>query len=455
MASLVTQSTREVLATALKTDVDGSGFYIGLARAETFTAGSNPSSLNEQRKIRHTLQSIKTVTGVSHVVPLVSWSSGAFNAYDDDLPSQTNYYVINSANEVFICLEQGKNPDGIVQNSTVEPTLSLQSAVHPNNPSYSWRTADQYLWRYLYKLSTLAISNFKSTSFFPVKEVTGSPSITEEVEQKSLQDSSAQQAGQILSLVIDDAGSGYTSSPTITIDGNGTGASFTCDVSGGVISRVRVDSAVGVGSHGTGYDFAKVNLSSGNAVLRAVIGPTEGLGAKPIEALRSKSLMMQTDFEGTETDTIVADNDFLQTVLLKDVTVYNSATIFSGNTGNALKALNITSGSAQTFVEDEIIEGGSSGAKAKVVHQKTGAPNHLIYFYQDEETGFTSFSGGGGETITRASDGAARGTTAGTPITDPDIDAYSGRLIHINTLGTAIDRQASQTEDAKIIITLG
>lgn len=460
MASLITQSGKELLVGSLREDVDSdfrsvSGYYIGLARSRTFTAGSNPSSLSEQRKIRETLQSVKTVNGVSHVAPLVSWSSAVFNAYDDDLPSQTNYYVVNSDNEVFVVIEQSKNTGGVAQASTIEPTTTLQTAEHATNPSYSFKTSDGYVWKFMYKLSGLAIANFKSTNYLPVKKVGTGATITEEVAQKSIQDSAA--AGEILSIAIDDGGSGYSSAPTITITGNGTSAAFECDVSSGAIVRVKVDSnGSGEMLGGSGYDYAKVSVS-GNASLRAVLGPRSGLQAEPVEALRSKSIVVQTDFEGTESDTILTDNDFLQAVLLKDITQQGSTDLFSANTGNGLDVLRLQTG-AGTFTEDELVTGGTSGASARVVHQEQvgGEPTEFLYIYQDEETGYGTFDSA--ENVAGSISGINRTVTnlALTPVIKPaDIDRYSGRILHINTLDTAIDRQSGQTEDVKAIIKLG
>lgn len=463
MASLVTQSGKELLVGSLREDIDSdfrtvSGYYIGLARSRTFTSGSNPSSLNEQRKIRETLQSVKTVNGVSHVVPLVAWSSTTFNAYDDDLPSQTNYYVTNSSNEVFLVVEQAKSAAGIAQASTIEPTTTLQSAAHPNNPSYSFKTSDGYVWKYMYKLSALAISNFKSTNYLPVKKITGTPTIVEETAQQGIQDSASTDAGQILSLVIDSAGTGYTTAPTITIGGNGSGAAFTCDISSGQIVRVRIDSdGSGVMDHGTGYDYANVTLSSGTGALRAVIGPRGGVQTDPVETLRSKTITVQTDFEGTESSTILTDNDFLQAILLKDITVQGSTDLFSANTGNALDALRLKKGSG-SFTEDELLTGSTSGAKARVVHQEqvSGEPVEFLYIYQDESTGYGLFdSGENVEGFTSSNNRTVTDSASRPLIEASDIDRYSGRILHINTLDTAIDRQSGQTEDIKAIIQLG
>lgn len=38
---------------------------------------------------------------------------------------------------------------------------------------------------------------------------------------------------------------------------------------------------------------------------------------------------------------------------------------------------------------------------------------------------------------------------------NPEIDRYSGDVLYINNLETAIDRTSTQTEDIKIVIDLG
>ena len=40
-------------------------------------------------------------------------------------------------------------------------------------------------------------------------------------------------------------------------------------------------------------------------------------------------------------------------------------------------------------------------------------------------------------------------------IVNPDVDAYSGDILYINTLASAVERSAEQTEDIRIVIQLG
>jgi hypothetical protein len=40
-------------------------------------------------------------------------------------------------------------------------------------------------------------------------------------------------------------------------------------------------------------------------------------------------------------------------------------------------------------------------------------------------------------------------------LVNPDVDAYSGDILYINTLASAVERSAEQTEDIRIVIQLG
>ena len=49
----------------------------------------------------------------------------------------------------------------------------------------------------------------------------------------------------------------------------------------------------------------------------------------------------------------------------------------------------------------------------------------------------------------------AGGTASIVNIVNPDVDAYSGDILYINTLASAVERSAEQTEDIRIVIQLG
>lgn len=442
MASTITNSFKRIFLDEL---LDSSeNFYAALSRSDAFAAPSIISSPKFQMDTRHGLIAAKIISGVSYVVPLVEWASGTvYNQYNNEDDAQTNFYVVNSNREVFLCVEQGKIPTtSTATDSIVEPTAGSAKF-----QTKTFATIDGYKWRYLYRMSNLAYATFKTNSFMPVKKMVDTNTlIAEELQQLILQDSSI--SGEILGIYIDSGGTGYTNTPTISITGNGTGGSFSAEINNGKIVAVRVDSDFVNGgfNHGSGYEYAKINLSTGDAVLRPIFGPYNGTAADPTMTLKANSIMFQTQFEEDEAGTILTnDNNFYQVALMKNLKKYNSDSDFSGNTGNALKILSVTSVTDRTgflgtfFTPDETIFG-------KFVAFDSDAGN-LLYYYQNDSTGFGIFDAG--DII------QCNGETASvTGRINPDFNAYSGDILYINNLNNPIDRSEGQIEDVRIVIQL-
>lgn len=451
MTAAVTNSLREYLLALFKSDIDSDGvpYHIGIARSEPITAAdaittANVGSVYNQEKFRHTLQSVKVLSNVSHVVPTVTWASDdTYEAYDNNNPFQTNFYVVNSLREVFLCVEQGK-----FSNGTARPVFDEPFASAVNNTTKSFRTSDGYLWKYLYKISNLAYGTFRTKSYTPVKKITNTnTTIPEEIVQLSLQDSAT--SGQILSIAIDSAGINY-SNPTITISGNGAGAKFVAEVTNNRIVNVRCDSnGFGGFLHGQGYDYAKVVVTDPEggtgAKLRAILSPKGGVNDDPTETLKSRALMLQTDFIGTEEDTIVAnDTEFYQVAVMKGLQVYDGDSAFVGNTGQAAKSLTLGTITG-SWIENDTFTNAEETTSGKVFY----LDGTTLYYYQDEETGFENFVIG--ENLINTEGGTAQILAK----VNPDVNPYSGEILYINTLDTAITREAAQTEDIRIVIQLG
>ena len=449
MTASVTNSFREHLLTLLKSDIDSDGvpYHIGIAQPDSDASTPlNSGSMYDQSKFRHTLQSVKVLSNVSYVVPTVTWQSEVqYEAYDNNNPIQTNFYVINSAREVFLCIEQGKNADGSAGNSFIEPT-----STRANQQPKTFQTGDGYLWRYMYKMSNLAYGTFRTKTYTPVKQVTNrATTIPEEITQIGLQDSSV--PGQILNIAIDNGGVNYTS-PTITISGNGSGAQFFAEVFDNKIVNVRCDSN-GLGNflHGTNYDYAQVVVTDpgggSGAKLRAVLSSRDGVNKDPVSTLKCREIMLQTDFIGTEENTIVANGtDFRQVGVIKGLEKYTTDSDFTGNTGQATKKLTLGSIQApESWIDNDTFSNALQTVTAKVFD----LDGTTLYYYQDEETGFENFS------LNESIINTAGGTASIVNLVNPDVDAYSGDILYINTLASAVERSAEQTEDIRIVIQLG
>ena len=443
MSASVTNDLRTFLLDQLKSDVEGGSgrYYVAISRSDDYTTSTNIDSRAEQFRFRNAMQAVKVLSNVSFVIPTITWQTNdVYEAYNDTNPNQTRFYVINSDNEVFICIDSPSTP------STVEPTSTLA-----NFKARTFATSDGYFWRYMYKMSNLAYGNFRTSKFTPVKKVTGTPTIAQEEQQLSLQDSAVD--GEILRLQIDSAGTGYPGIAPIMISGNGTGASFTANVSSGSIASISIDSdAFGEFLHGSGYDYAAADPIGGDGVLTPVFAPKGGLNADPVVSLKSNSLMLQVDMQGSENDTILVENDFRQIALVrnplksKDPSLSLPDSDFTGNTGIAAKSLNLTPLSVTgTFTEDTVFSTSIGSATAKVLFHDT--INQILYYYQDFETEFEFFTNG-----LTISDGTVSASIQSQNL--PDVDAYSGDILYLNNI-LAVDRSEDQTEDIRIVIELG
>lgn len=460
MPASATNSMREHLLSLFKADVDSASppYHIGIARSDPVPSDegiteATVGSLFNQEKFRHSLQSVKIMSNASYAIPVVTWESGQiYEPYDNNNPFQTNFYVINGEREVFLCLEQGRLDDGGVQEAFSEPTATIAK-----NQAKSFRTSDGYLWRYMYKISNFAAGSFQTRQYAPVKKITNrNTTIPEEVQQIRLQDSAI--GGEILGVIIDSGGDNYTN-PTITFTGNGAGARFVADIFDNRIVNVRCDSnGIGQFLHGAGYDYASITVTDpgggSGASLRPVVAPRNGIGDDPVRALKSRELMLQTDFVGREEGTIVANNtEFYQVGIIKGLQPYGAFadSAFNGNTGQAAKVLTVT-GVTGAWNEGDTFSNAEGTLTAKILYLDT----QTLYYYQDVETGFERPQAENGVfAVGMALANEVGGTATITSIVDPDIDAYSGEILYINTLEDGITREANQTEDIRIVIQLG
>ena len=445
MASSITGDAKKVLLDQFKQDLDSSGsrYYIGISGADSTGVG-----LLGQMRFRNEMQFVKIASANSFVVETYDWTSGeVYNAYDNENLNQIQFYVVNDLNEVFLCVETSKNSSGVAQPSTIKPTSALAAAY--DNTRRSFPTSDGYVWRYLYQMSGLAVNRFKTNDYMPVQQIRSESSISQLNEQRTLQNESID--GEIIGIAIDSGGSGYQFAPRLDIEGNGTGASFSVSLNNGKIVAVTVDSdGFGTISHGSGYDFAKIIPSAGDAVLRPIMGPKGGVNLDPVATLRADKLMVQTTIQDDENGTIpLADpnNDFRSVALLRKPNEFGSQTDYTGAVGNAMNYFTVSAGSG-TFTADEIFET-SAQVKGKTHWHDTS--NNRLYYIQNDSTGFGTFN----VTDTITSTTVPSTSKVIDADNNPEIDRYSGEILYINTLNSTIDRTSTQTEDIRVVIDLG
>jgi len=420
-------------------------YYVAIGKSDQWdsndivpTPSNNPSEI---KNLKDAMQSIKKIQAVSQVVPRNNWSSGTIYSQYDDLQAgypSPPYYVRTENAGVYICLETGRNANGVAVPSTVEPTSVNEK---------SFRTADGYVWKFLYTISAINRSNFQSSNFMPVQKQgdIDSNSTGIQLKQKSVQDAAI--AGQILNIVITNAGTGYNSNPTVRITdalGDSAEAIAIIDSATGTLARIRMTDSASTIKHGSGYTSPVISFIGGtptdSATARAVVSSNPGIGSDARVDLKSTGIMFHADIIGNDSNFIV-DQDFRQVALYKDPKDRLGAA-FTANTGNALKKMTLSS-VVTSFTKDKIIVGQDTEAKAYI----DNIDSNEIYYHQTSTTGFKLFNDN--EVITELN-GAGEGVTDSSRIL-PEVDTATGSILYIDNRAPVL-RSNSQDEDIKIII---
>lgn len=454
MTAIVTDSLRRKLAENFLDEVnngnDTNEYYIGIGKSDTYndldTVVDPRRTRREEREIRNNLQSVKKVAAASFVVPRYNWTSGTiYSGWDDNsigIP-QNSYYVLTEDNEVYICLQQGKNANGVANTSTIKPSYTDAGVTQLQ----AFETIDGYRWKFMYALSATRASSFLSAGYFPVEKVDWEDygdSVglnTFELQQLAIQRNSV--AGQILGATLTSGGSGYSSAPTVTISGNGTGAAATAYIAGGSVVKIEMNNESA--ACGVNYDYASISITGGGgtgATARPIISPVEGIAADPREDLKANAIMLNIKPDGAENGDFIVDNDFRQIGVFRNLKIFDSDASFTLASGRALRYMRM-SAAATSFTEDKLIRGISSNAAAYI----DDVDSDLIYYHQNENTGFIPFTDG--ETI-EESDGTGTGIADSASL-HSIVDAHSGEVLYIENR-TRIVRSSAQQEDIKAII---
>jgi len=447
MSAIITDYFKSQLVQNIFEDVADSAqnYYIGIGRSQDWDSSDTPTvpinSLREELQFRLNMQSVKRTADVSFVVPRKNWSSGSiYSGYNTNQVGQptNSHYVITDNNSVYICLEQGKSASGAGVASTVKPTSSA---------STPFKTADGYVWKFLYTLAAVDANKYLSANYMPVKlqDATDSASSATAIEQYSIQQAAVD--GQVAGITLTSGGSGYTSAPTVTIIGDGDSAEAVATILGGSVVKVEMRDSASTIFNGSGYNYANVVFSGGagiGAAARANLSYLGGFGSDPRIDLKSTALMFNAKPSGAENEDFIIGQDFRQVALMRNIKNAATDSDYSSETGSALDYMTLSSIST-AFSPDRTILGGTSGAKAYVDR----FDSDKIYYHQTEATGFIPFQSS--ESVTET-DGAGSGVI-GTPLTVGDINKFKGEVFYIDNRA-AIERSAAQTEDLKIIIQL-
>ena len=394
--------------------------YLFLGKSTVFpNDASPPTPVNSTANVEYTpwrdMFGAKRVlsSDVTHAIPRYDWISGTIYIYYDDqdtnLIESDNFYVVTDDYNVYKCLW---NAGGTA--STTKPT---------GTSTTPFTTADGYIWKFMYTVTTSRAIKFLTASYIPVQTLASDDGTTQWGVQTAAID------GGIHVIRVTAGGTGYGSAPAVTITGDGTGATANSTISGGIVTAVTITNP------GTGYSRATVTFASGAAAATAIISPKGGHGSNAIEELGGKYVMLNSRLDGSESNTITTSNEFRQVGLVRDPFLYGTSTRATASSYRQTFRYTLTSPSG-TFNLDETVTSGSNTASLveyTAPNLFTTLPVNLPF------ANSASVSGAGGAT----------GTIS--VISTPGLQPYSGDIIYVENR-VPISRASDQIEDIKLII---
>lgn len=423
MGSIVTSKFRIHNAESFVEGFDeaaNSTVYLTIGRSKAFPDDNNPPTpVNSTANVEFTpwreAYAAKRVNGsdLTHAVPRYNWTSGTvYTQYDDQDTNilDDNFYVLTEDYNVYKCLFNNGGAS-----STTKPTGVSTS---------KFTTADGYIWKYMYTVTTAKALKFLTNDYIPVQTLASDGGEDQWDVQTAAVD------GGIDVVLVTAGGSGYASPPSVTITGDGTGATANCTLTANAVSSVTITNP------GSGYTTATVTFGSGAATARAIINPKGGHGADAIEELGGKYVMLNVRLDGNEANTFSTANEFRQVALIRDPYEYGTSTRALSSLYRQTFRYTLT-GVSGTFTADETVTSGSNTATVieyTSPYLYTTLPLNQVFANNATVTG-----GSSGATATIS----ARSTQG--------LQPYSGEILYVENR-VPIARATDQIEDVKLII---
>jgi hypothetical protein len=436
MASVFSENLRVYNAEQFKASVSTGGptkIYLTVGKVDPWPNDAAPlqanSSVTVFNDVWKNMIGAKLITGndVRHAVPRNDWTfETVYDAYDHCTCSillfndNVKFFIVTSDWNVYKCLENNNGGPSLVM-----PTQTItNSAVEET---------DGYVWKFMYNISAEERLRFTTDSYVPVRTLqSDNNSLQWQVQEDAVD-------GAINSIKITSGGNNYTSIPTITITGDGTGANAVAqiNVSSNVVERIVVTNP------GTGYTVADISFSGPGtgATARAMISPPGGHGKDPLRELGGSYIIMNLRLNNTEGGKIPTDNEYRQVSILQDPRLRETNNVATDIVYSQTVRLTLSTGSSN-YDEDEIVYQGttltSSYFRGRVVAWDSG--NNILKLTNTVGTPES-------DVITGANSSAARFVES---VTEKDLRDYSGNLLYVDNI-LPLQRADDQTDDFKIV----
>jgi len=242
--------------------------------------------------------------------------------------------------------------------------------------------------------------------------------------------------------------SGYTISPTITINGDGSDAK----------ARSIGNSTFGVQdilvtNKGLNYTTASISITANGshgtgANADVIIGPVGGHGFNAIEELAGNRVMVDSRITGNESGFFTTDNEFRQVGLVRDpLQSANANAFFSSDLADQSSKITVRE-VAGTFQADEVVFQGDSLSNST-------ANGVVVDFLNNNRLRLNQVSG---SFVSNSTVNSITGNTTGATaiivangVSNSDMKPYSGDILYIENR-TNVTRATNQIEDFKIVL---
>jgi hypothetical protein len=512
MAAIITDQIRILNAKNFVSDVGVNTYYsfIGLPNPTDYQSNwdSNPpapkDNFDQENDYWDTMIALKKINSsdVRQVVQKRIWSSGTtYDYYRHDYSRtntakisgatnlySSNYFVINDDYQVYICLQNGTDPD----NPNGRPSLD-QPNFTDLEPRAAGTSGDGYVWKYLYTIKPSEVVKFETADFIPVPSdwLTGT-------NNAAVRDNAVD--GSIKIVVVTDRGVGLgTANVTYTrvpIKGDGIGAECTITIN----NDSKVDS-VTISSQGSGYTYANVDLVAGGVPtgttipkFDVIIPPKGGHGADIYRELGAYNVLLYSRIENdNENPDFITGNQIARVGIVQNPE-QSAGTTLSADKVSAVYALRLTGAgyssatfTADSYVTQTIATGTTAVGRVVNYDQTTG----VLKYWQDRSLAgfntvgtaqtlpkygfelkeFTSSPGIGGNITIIPSSGSNLaidtsftgistvinnrtyylGQTFVSGVAGPEVRKHSGNVIYVDNR-PSITRSSNQKEDIKVIL---
>lgn len=245
----------------------------------------------------------------------------------------------------------------------------------------------------------------------------------------------------------------YVISPLVTIRGDSGGTTTsraTAYTSNTFAGRVRKITII---TQGRSYTHANVTITANSvhgfgATARPILSPLTGHGSDPVDELGGTTIFLNIRTSGAESNTFPTNNDFRLIGILRDPILANGSYANSSVIDQTTRVgVSLVNGD---FIEDEIIVGSTSGAKARLVYfaNTNGARTQGVLKVIRVTPNGIGGSFTPGEIVT----GSESSVTANvTSLTTPALKPHTGLVIYTEHR-ESVYRDPAQTEDYKIAI---